>query len=135
VEDSILHKVRISVLWLFSEVAFIGYMVLTSLKPGIVEQIISGEIQGLKIGQEVLAFYAFIVLFPLVMAFLSVTLKDSINRGANIIMGMVGVVLSFVSLSEEIADPYAYAVLIWVAKIVVDALIVWYAYKWPKKEA
>ncbi len=131
-EDSILHKVRISVLWLFSEVAFIGYMVLTSLKPGIVEQIISGEIQGLKIGQEVLALYAFIVLFPLVMAFLSVTLKDSINRGANIIMGMVGVVLSFVSLSEEIADPYAYAVLIWVAKIVVDALIVWYAYKWPK---
>jgi len=135
VEDSTLHKVRISVLWLFSEVAFMGIMVLTFLKPGIIEQIISGEIEGSKIGQELLVFYAFFVLFPLVMAFLSVTLKDSINRWANMVMGTVAVVLSFVGLSEQIADPYAYAVLIWIAKIVVDALIVWYAYKWPKKSA
>jgi uncharacterized membrane protein HdeD (DUF308 family) len=135
VEDLALHKVRIAVLWLFSEVAFLGEMVLTSLKPGVIDQIRSGEIQGLQIGQEVLLFYAFIVLFPLVMAFLTVTVKDSINRGANIIMGIVGVVLSFVGLSMEFADPYAYAVLIWVAKIVVNALIIWLAYKWPKEKA
>lgn len=138
-ENSVLHKVRISVLWLFSEVAFLGLMVLTFLKPGIIDAITSEEATvqglGLKIGPEVLLMYAFIVLFPLVMALLTVTLKDSISRGANIIMGIVGVVLSFIGLSGEFAQPYAYAVLIWVSKIAVDALIVWYAYKWPKKEA
>jgi uncharacterized membrane protein len=111
-------------------------MVLTFLKPGIIEAIMSGEaeIQGLKIGPEILMMYAIIVLFPLAMAFLTVTLKDSINRGANIIMGIVGVVLSIVGISGELAQPYAYAVLIWVSKIVVDALIVWYACKWPKEK-
>ncbi len=131
----ILHKVRISVLWLFSEVAFIGIMLLTLLKPGMVEQIISGNLQGVAIGQELLAGYAFIVLFPLVMAFVSVTVRDSVNRGANVVMGTVGVILSLFGLSEQFTNPYAYAVLIWVAKIIVDASIIWYAYKWPKSKA
>jgi uncharacterized membrane protein HdeD (DUF308 family) len=69
------------------------------------------------------------------MAFLTVTLKSSISRWTNIIMGIVGVVLSFVGLSGELAQPYAYAVLMWISKIVVDGLIVWYAYKWPKEKA
>lgn len=132
-EDLVLHRVRIAVLWLFSEVAFFGEMVLTSLKPGVIDEIRSGEIQGLQIGQGVLLFYAFIVLFPLVMAFVTVTVKGSISRWANIVMGIVGVVLSFVGLSMEFADPYAYAVVIWVAKILVNASIIWYAYKWPKE--
>jgi FtsH-binding integral membrane protein len=134
VEDLILHKVRLAVLWLFSEVSFIGVMALTFLKPGIMEQVISGEIQGMKIGQEILLFYAFIVLFPLVMAFVSITVKDSINRWANMVMGLVGVVLSFLGLSEQFSNPYAYEVLIWFTKIIIAASIVWYAYKWPKKE-
>ncbi|HVP26938.1 MAG TPA: DUF6326 family protein [Candidatus Bathyarchaeia archaeon] len=132
-EDLVLHKVRIAVLWLFSEVAFLGEMVLTSLKPGVIDDIRSGEIQGLQIGQEVLLFYAFIVLFPLIMAFVTVTAKGSISRWANIVMGTVGVILSFVGLSMEFADPYAYAVTIWVAKILVNASIIWLAYKWPKE--
>jgi hypothetical protein len=133
-DDLVLHKVRLSVLWLFSEVAFIGIMLLTFLKPGMVEQIISGNLQGAPIGQELLAGYAIIVLFPLVMAFVSVTVRDSVNRGANVVMGIVGIILSFFGLSEQFTNPYAYAVMIWIAKILVDASIVWYAYKWPKKQ-
>jgi len=134
-ENLTLHKVRISVLWLFSEIAFLGTIILTFTKPGVIEQIIAEEMEGMRIGQEFLLLYAIIILFPLVMAFLSLTLKDSINRWANIIVGIVGVVLSLVGLSENLAQPYAYSILMWISKIVVDALIVWYAYKWPKKEA
>jgi hypothetical protein len=64
------------------------------------------------------------------MAFLTLILKDSINRWANIIMGTVGVILSLVGLSQNLA--YAYSVLMWGSKIVVAMLIVWYAYKWSK---
>jgi energy-converting hydrogenase Eha subunit E len=133
-DDLVLHKVRLAVLWLFSEVSFIGVMLLTFLKPGIVQDIISGNIQGVAINQELLAGYAFIVLLGLVMAFVSVTARDSINRGANVVMGIVGIILSFLGLSETFTDPYAYAVIIWIAHILVDASIVWYAYKWPKKQ-
>jgi energy-converting hydrogenase Eha subunit E len=133
-DDLVLHKVRLAVLWLFSEVSFIGIMLLTFLKPGIVQDVISGNLQGVAISQELLAGYAFIVLLGLVMAFVSVTVRDSINRGANIVMGMVGIILSFLGLSEQFTNPYAYAVIIWIAHIIVDASIVWYAYKWPKKQ-
>ena len=109
-----------------------AHPLLTLMKPGVLQQIMAGNIEGLQITPEILLVYAVIFLFPLVMAFLSLTLKDSMNRWANIIMGLVGAVLSLVGLSEELAQPYAYAILIWITKIAVDALIVWYAYKWPK---
>jgi len=126
-------KIKIAVLWLFSLMAFLGFMILTFIKPGIIEQVIAGEIEGMKVGQEFLLLYAIIILFPLVMAFLSLTLKDSINRWLNLIMGTVAVVLSLVGLSGNLAQPYAYAILIWISKVLVDALIVWYAWKSKQK--
>jgi len=126
-------KIKISVLWLFSDVAFISYTILTLMKPGVLEQVMAGEIEGLQIGPEILLLDAIIFLFPLVMAFLTLTLKDSINRWVNIIMGTVGVVLSLVGLSGDLAQPYAYAILIWISKVLVDALIVWYAWKSKQK--
>jgi len=126
-------KIKIAVLWLFSEVAFLAYTILTLMKPGVLEQVMAGEIEGLQIGPEILLLDAIIFLFPLVMAFLTLTLKNSTNRWANIIMGIVGVVLSLNGLSGDLAQPYAYAILIWISKIVVDALIVWYAWKSKQK--
>jgi hypothetical protein len=134
VED-LAWRVRLSVLWLFSDIAFVAHSLLTFLKPGVVDQIRAGNIEGLRITPEILFLYAIIFLLPLVMAFLSLTLKYSINRWANIIIGIVGVVLSLIGLSEELSlsQPYAFAILIWITKIIVDALIIWYAYKWPKE--
>jgi len=132
-DDLVLYKVRLAVLWLFSEVSFLGVMLLTFLKPGIVQDIISGNVQGVAINQELLAGYAVILLLGLTMAFVSLTVRDSINRGANVVVGIVGIILSLLGLSEQFTNPYAYAVIIWIAHILVDASIVWYAYNWPKK--
>jgi len=70
------------------------------------------------------------------MAVVSLTLKDSINRWANIIFGIVFTVLSILSLFEALAldlSIFAYGLLMDVSMIVATALIVWYAYKWPKQ--
>ncbi|MGD0028618.1 MAG: DUF6326 family protein [Candidatus Bathyarchaeia archaeon] len=133
--EDLAWRIRFSVLWLFADIAFVAHSLLTFLKPGVVEQVMAGNIEGLKITPEILFLYAIIFLFPLVMAFLSLTLKYSIVRWANIIMGIVGVVLSLIGLSEELSlsQPYAFAILIWITKIIVDVLIIWYAYKWPKE--
>jgi hypothetical protein len=106
-------------------------MVLSTLKPGVLENILIGEIEGMQITPELLFFYAVIVVFPLTMAFLTQILKDNINRWANVIMGTVGVILSLFGLSQGL--DYAYSILLWMVKIIVNILIIYHAYKWPKE--
>jgi Mn2+/Fe2+ NRAMP family transporter len=123
-------KIKISVLWLFYTVAFLAVMQLGSLEPGVLQHFLdTGEVGGMKIGQELLFLFAILILVPLVMAFLSLTLKDSANRWANVIVGLVYTVFQLFALAETLASPSAYAVLIETSKVVVPALIVWYSWK------
>ena len=125
-------KLRVSVLWLFYTAAFLAVMMLGTMEPGVLNQFLNtGEIGGLKIGQELLLLFAVLMLVPLVMAFLSLTLKDSSNRWANVIVGIVYTGFQLFALVGTLtASPvYAYAVLIETAKVVVPALIVWYSWK------
>lgn len=78
-------KIKISVLWLFSAVAFLAHQILALMEPGVIAGIMDGEVEGMKIGTELILLFAILFLVPLIMAFLSLTLKDSINRWANII--------------------------------------------------
>jgi len=121
------------VLWLFNEVALLAYMILMLMEPGVIEQIMAGEIEGMQIGPEILLLFAIILLVPLVMAFLSLTLKNSINRWANIILGIVFAGLELLELVELLAYPSAHLMLMTLSKVVAPALIVWYAWKSKQK--
>jgi len=128
-------KIRLAVLWLFKELATLGYIILVLMEPDVIKQIVEkGEIYGEKLGPEILLLFAIIVLVPLVMAFLSLTLKNSANRWANIIVGIVFTVLGLMDLIDALAAPSAHGILMTVSMVVAPALIVWYAYKWPKKK-
>ncbi|TLM98516.1 hypothetical protein FDZ71_17025, partial [bacterium] len=81
-------KIKISVLWLFWIVAFLVTMMLALFEPGVIGQIVAGEIGGLQITSELMLATTIMMLVPLVMAFLSLTLKDSINRWANVALGI-----------------------------------------------
>jgi len=100
---------------------------LYSFEPGVMEQINAGELVGNQTTPELLLVFAIIFLIPLVMAFLSLTLKDSTNRWANIIVGISVTVFVLIDSSEHIAEPFY--VLYGIAGVVVSALIVWYAWK------
>jgi hypothetical protein len=129
-------KIKISVLWLFYTIAFVTILSLGALEPSVLEHFLStGEIGGIKITPELLFVFAILILVPLIMAFLSLTLKDAANRWANIIVGIVYTALQIVSLAEAIAvpTPYAYAILLELTKVVVPALVVWYAWKSKQK--
>jgi hypothetical protein len=109
-------------------------MTLGSLEPGVLQQfLLTGEIGGMKIGPEVLLLFAILMLVPLVMAFLSLTLNDKANRWANIIVGIIFTVFQLVALIETLAQPSAYAILMETSKVIVPALIVWYAWKSKQK--
>ncbi len=45
-------KIKISVLWLFSAVAFLAHQILALMEPGVIAQIMDGKVEGMKIGTE-----------------------------------------------------------------------------------
>jgi len=124
-------KIRISVLWMFMAVAMSAHSIVFFMEPGAVE-----EMQKMQIGAGMLLFMALFWLVPLIMAFLSVTLKDLANRWTNIVLGIVFTLLNIFHLVEHLtqAQPSVHQMLIIGSTIVVTALIVWYAWKWPKQE-
>jgi len=127
-EDPI-YKIRVSMLWIYMAVAMSAHSVLAFMEPGMMEQM-----AAMQMSAGMMVFLALFWLAPLTMAFLSVTLKDSANRLANMIMGIVFTALNIFHLSEHLAHPSAQQLLIIGSTVVVTALVAWYAWKWPKQE-
>ena len=100
------------------------------MEPGVLDDFIkTGAIEGMQVTPELLLLFAIGLLVPLVMAFLSLTLKNPTNRWTNIILGIVFTVIQLVALIETLAQPSAWAILMEISKVVAPALIVWYAWK------
>jgi len=122
-------KIKISVLWLFASIAFLAHQIIVLMEPGIIAQLMAGEAEGQKISPGMILFFAILMLVPMMMAFLSLTLKDSLNRWLNIIVGGVFAVLWFISTIEAIQSAYWGGALMTLSAVVASALIVWYAWK------
>ncbi len=75
---------------------------------------------------------AITMIVPGAMVFLSLALKANANRWTNIIMGIFYTGYNLVGLPTY---PSAYDKFLIFVGIVFTALIVWYAWKWPKQEA
>ena len=73
-------KIKISMLWLFASIAFLAHQILVLMEPGIIAHLMAGEAEGQKIGPELILFFAILMLVPMLMAFLSLTLKDSMKN-------------------------------------------------------
>src|SRR5665647_2115868 len=95
-----------------------------------VEKVLSGEI-GLN--QVSLFGAAILMAIPIFMIFLSLALPAKVNRRVNIIVGIAyAVVLVLVNLVP--GGTWAYYAFYEILEAVFIALIVWYAWKWPKQE-
>ena len=125
-------KIKISVLWLFASIAFLAHQILVLMEPGIIADLMAGEAEGQKIGHELILFFAILMLVPMLMAFLSLTLKDSIDRRVNIIVGAIFAVLWLVSVVDAAQSAYWGGALMTLSAAVASALIVRYA--WKSKE-
>ena len=130
-----MHKVRLSVLWLFTAIYTVVGVVLSIMEPGVLQHLIeTGELNGTKLGPEVLLVLAVFFLIPLIMAFLSVTLKDKANRWANVIAGIAFIVIASPDLIKYLVPEKYYLLFGTSITIIVYLLIIWYAYKWPKQK-
>ena len=130
-------KTKLAVLWLVFFCVMIQVPILELYLPGFIEDIIAGGLGGDKEITAMILLLAILTLIPPLMAALSITLKDSINRWANIILGIVWAALSLYAMSDYLMKQnatYAGLILLGIVEFVVAALIVWTAWKWPKQE-
>ena len=87
----------------------------------------AGEIGGKQITQGMGLGIAILMVIPVLMVILSLTLNDPVNRWANIIVA----ILFFVyNLSGLPIYPSAYDKFLIIVGLVLNALTVWYAWKW-----
>jgi hypothetical protein len=125
-------KIKLAVFWLFIAGAMSANTILYLIVPGVIDEIRAGEIVGMQAGSELILGMAIAYYWiPLIMAILSLTLKDKANRWINIILGMFYAVFILFELTMNVTTvAYPYAILMDVSVFAVAALIVWHAWKW-----
>ena len=125
-------KIKLAVFWLFIAVTMSANTILYLIVPGVIDEIRAGEIVGMQAGAELILGMAIAYYWvPLVLAILSLTLKDRINRWVNIILGAFYAIFILFELTMNVTTvAYPYAILMDVSVFVVASLIVWYAFKW-----
>jgi len=134
-EGNLALKIKISMLWIFMDFALLLLPMLNGFDPsgGMREMIASFPSQLVP---EVLLGGAIIMSVPFVIAFLSLTMKDSTNRRVNLILGSAFAVFQLSGMAYALsrsAIQYAYLLFLQTAAFVAPALIVWYGYRWLKQ--
>ena len=128
-------KAKLSALWFFLAVGTIASpLVFAIWMPGVIEQIITGEVYGEVLSEGLMAIGILFSLIPMIMALLPLYLKDKANRWANFIVGIVFVFFGILGVYDSIQSIPSLIIMEF-PKLVVAALIVWHAWKWPKSEA
>jgi len=79
--------------------------------------------------QAILLGTSVMMAIPSVMIFLSLALKPALSRWANIIFGVIYTLIILVTMWD-----WAFYVFFGVVEVILTALIVWYAWNWPKKQ-
>jgi len=88
---------------------------------------VAGEIGGKRITQAMWLGIAILMVIPIVMVFLSLTLKYPVNRWANIIVAVFFFVFNLIGLPTY---PSAYDKFLIIVGLVFNILTVWVAWKW-----
>ena len=121
-------RIKLSALWVSLMLTYLLGDVLRTFAGDFV----AGEVGGMQLGPGLYLGLAAFLVIPVVMVFLSLTLKYAVNRWANIILPVVFFVFNAIGLPTY---PSAYDQFLIVVGLVFNVLIVWVAWKWPKPEA
>jgi len=126
-------KIKLSALWITLMFCYTYADILGFYAPGNLEELISGEIVGIQMTQGLLLGSAILMVVPSVMVFLSLVLKANANRMVNIIVGIA--YLGVLGSTFFTGRNPAYYLLFATVKALLLVLILWHAWKWPKRDA
>ena len=144
--ENLRRKIIIVVLWLIAAEAYSAHMIMVTIDPVSEAKMLAwgAMINADPLGAVGWLFGAAYWLIFLWMAFVTVAVKGSSNRIANIVMGIIATVLNIyhfvmcgvpIIQPSPLSEPTAHHILLVGSTVVATALITWYAWKWPKQEA
>ena len=125
-------KIKLTVFWLFIAATMTANTLLYLIVPGVIDEIRTGQIVGMHAGADLIlgmgiAYYW----IPLVMAVLSLSLRDKLNRLANFILGVFYAFFVLFELTMNVTTvAYPYVILLDLSVFAVATSIAWYAWKW-----
>jgi uncharacterized membrane protein HdeD (DUF308 family) len=127
-------KVKLSGLWVALMFFYLYNDVISFFRRDTIEDVLSGELAGAQVSQLFLFGAAVLMAIPILMVFLSLTLPARANRWTNVIVGIFHavVLIATVLVPGEIWAHYA---LYMALEALFIALIVWTAWRWPRREA
>lgn len=132
-EDKKVHvKYKLSALWIAVMFLFIYVDYFSLYRPGVIEEIMAGVVWKFDITQTWALSAMIMMTIPILMIFLSLALPAKANRWANIIVAILYIVIV---IGNVIGETWAFYILGSVVEFVLLALIVGYAWTWPKQEA
>ena len=123
-------KVKLALFWVALMFFYLYNDLLSFFKPGTVEELVGGSLEGIVFTQELLFGAALLMALPSIMIFLSLTLKAKLNRMVNIIVGIFHMVV-LVGTMLVPGDLWVFYATYMVFEAVFIILIVWHAWKWP----
>ncbi len=125
-------KFKISALWVALMFLFIYVDYFALYTPGAIDDILAGVVWQFDITQAWALSAMVLMAIPTLMIFFSLALTARINRWTNIIVGALYMV---VVIGSAIGETWAYYLLGSALELVLLALIVGYAWSWPKQQA
>lgn len=131
-DDIKIHvKLKISALWSSVMFCYIYADYFGLYVPGSLQRILAGKMGPLgSVTQMVLLGTAVTLAIPSVMIFLSLVLKPNVNRWLNIVLGVLYTAIILITMWS-----WAFYIFYGVIEIALTALVVWYAWNWPKQKA
>lgn len=131
-DDIRIHvKFKISALWASVMFCYLYGDFFWLYQPGKLQGMLEGKMAPFgPVTQRVLLGTTVSMTIPAVMVFLSLVMKPNLNRWVNIILGMLYTLFVLVTMPGA----WAFYLFLGSVDVVLSALIVWYAWNWPRQK-
>jgi len=126
------RRVILSTLWIFVTLNYLYCDVLGLMDSEILNQFLTGIVDGLVIDKHFLLGGAILMEIPIAMVLLSRVLNYKINRWANIVAALIKTAAMIMSLF--VGTPTGYYTFFAAIEISTTLFIVWYAWTWVNPE-
>lgn len=124
-------KIKLASLWASATFCYLYGDYFELYTPGKVDSLLTGE--NILDNPTKLLIATIILASSSVMVALSILLKPKINRILNILLGVLfTVMMLFIGFNSN-TEWYGFYVFLAFLESLITALIVWYAWKWPKE--
>lgn len=126
-------KIKLASLWASATFCYLYGDYFELYTPDKVNSLISGD--NIMDSPTTLLIASIILAIPSIMVALSIFLKPKINRILNIGFGAIFTIMMIFIGIMSTNEWYSFYVFLAFLESVITALIVWYAWKWPKEKS